>query len=164
MVPYVGYNAAMSHTLNGVPEPTMTSRLNTVGYEYMAAGENIAYGYADANAVFQAWINSAGHRANILNPSFTQLGAAVSYTAEAPLTHARDVGAPAADNPTGPGPVATQPPATPPTGFGGGPVLGGEIYAVGTDAGVPAMVTVYDAASGTVKFNFAPYGTQFAGG
>src|SRR5439155_9066452 len=80
MVPYVGLTAAMSHTLNGVPQPTMTSRLNTVGYDYLAAGENIAYGYADANAVFQAWINSPGHRANILNTSYTQLGVSVAYT------------------------------------------------------------------------------------
>src|SRR5438093_9839540 len=37
-------------------------------------GENIAAAYADADAVMQAWMNSPGHRSNILNPSFTHIG------------------------------------------------------------------------------------------
>jgi hypothetical protein len=172
MVPYVGTNAAMSHTLNGVAQPTMASRLNTVGYDYMTAGENIAYGYADANAVFQAWVNSPGHRANLLNPSFTQLGVSLAYTPDGVPYYAQEFGVPSANNPTGPGTTTTVPPSggtttsttQPAAGFGGGPTLAGNIYAVGTDVGVPGMVTVYDAASGTVKFNFAPYGTQFLGG
>lgn len=37
-------------------------------------GENIARGQADASAVMDAWMNSAGHRANILNCDFHTLG------------------------------------------------------------------------------------------
>ncbi|MEU6588033.1 CAP domain-containing protein [Streptomyces sp. NPDC046881] len=40
-------------------------------------GENIARGQADAAAVMQAWMNSPGHRANILNPDFKTLGVGV---------------------------------------------------------------------------------------
>jgi uncharacterized protein YkwD len=42
-------------------------------------GENIAYGQPDAAAVMTAWMNSAGHRANILNCSYTRLGVGVAY-------------------------------------------------------------------------------------
>jgi uncharacterized protein YkwD len=41
---------------------------------FMAWGENIAYGHQSGNAVFNGWMNSEGHRANILNPRYTQMG------------------------------------------------------------------------------------------
>ena len=44
------------------------------GITYRSAGENIAKGYASAQAVVDAWMNSPGHRANILNSSYTQIG------------------------------------------------------------------------------------------
>jgi uncharacterized protein YkwD len=37
-------------------------------------GENIAHGYPSGNSVFNAWMGSDGHRANILNPSYSQMG------------------------------------------------------------------------------------------
>ncbi|WP_420803464.1 CAP domain-containing protein [Streptomyces naphthomycinicus] len=42
-------------------------------------GENIARGQADAAAVMAAWMNSPGHRANILNPDFKTLGVGVHF-------------------------------------------------------------------------------------
>jgi uncharacterized YkwD family protein len=44
------------------------------GLKFSAAGENIAYGQPTAAAVMNAWMNSAGHRANILSPSYTYIG------------------------------------------------------------------------------------------
>jgi len=44
------------------------------GITYRTAGENIAKGYSSAKAVVNAWMNSEGHRANILNASYTQIG------------------------------------------------------------------------------------------
>ncbi len=41
------------------------------------AGENVAYGYPTGRKVVQAWMRSAGHRANILEPSFRILGMAM---------------------------------------------------------------------------------------
>ncbi len=38
------------------------------------AGENIAYGNVTADAMMTMWMNSPGHRANILNGSFTGIG------------------------------------------------------------------------------------------
>ncbi|CAM5599922.1 CAP domain-containing protein [Streptomyces narbonensis] len=43
------------------------------------AGENIARGQADAAAVMESWMNSDGHRANILNCDFTTLGVGVHF-------------------------------------------------------------------------------------
>lgn len=48
--------------------------MKTFGISYRAAGENIAMGYATPEAVVDGWMNSPGHRANILNASFTQIG------------------------------------------------------------------------------------------
>ena len=50
------------------------------GITYRTAGENIASGYSSARAVVNAWMNSEGHRANILNASYTQIG--VGYVAD----------------------------------------------------------------------------------
>ena len=42
-------------------------------------GENIARGQADARAVMDAWMNSPGHRANILNCEYKSLGVGVHF-------------------------------------------------------------------------------------
>jgi uncharacterized YkwD family protein len=44
------------------------------GVSYSAAGENIAMGQRSAEEVVQAWMDSEGHRANILNGTFTHIG------------------------------------------------------------------------------------------
>ncbi len=49
-----------------------------IGYEYISIGENIALGsFADDRALVDAWMNSPGHRANILHGTYTVLGVAV---------------------------------------------------------------------------------------
>ncbi|AGK98730.1 SafA/ExsA family spore coat assembly protein [Clostridium pasteurianum] len=61
-----------SHT-----SPTYGSPFNmmeTFGIKFSAAGENIAMGQRTPAEVVNAWMNSPGHRANILNPSYTQIG------------------------------------------------------------------------------------------
>ena len=54
--------------------------LTAFGVNYRAAGENIAMGYGTPQAVVDGWMNSPGHRANILNANFTQIG--VGYVAD----------------------------------------------------------------------------------
>ncbi|MCH5340513.1 MAG: hypothetical protein J1E01_03505 [Acetatifactor sp.] len=46
---------------------------------YTTAGENIAYGYSTAQSVAEGWWNSEGHKANILNASFSQAALACYY-------------------------------------------------------------------------------------
>lgn len=53
--------------------------LKEQGISYTAAGENIAYGQKTPAAVMNAWMNSSGHRANILSKSFDHIGIGVVY-------------------------------------------------------------------------------------
>lgn len=48
------------------------------GISFHAAGENIAMGQTSPSQVMNAWMNSAGHRANILSASYTKIGVGVS--------------------------------------------------------------------------------------
>ena len=48
--------------------------MKNFGISYRSAGENIAMGYSTPQAVVNAWMNSSGHRANILNSSYTHIG------------------------------------------------------------------------------------------
>ncbi|HEU4977670.1 MAG TPA: CAP domain-containing protein [Solirubrobacteraceae bacterium] len=60
---------------------TLASRLAAVGYDYGAAGEDIGYGTgtdATAAAMVAAWMASAEHRANILEPAFAEVGVGVA--------------------------------------------------------------------------------------
>ena len=54
--------------------------IKNFGITYRSAGENIAKGYATPQAVVNGWMNSSGHRANILNASYTHIG--VGYVAD----------------------------------------------------------------------------------
>ena len=57
--------------------------IKSFGISYKAAGENIAKGQKTPKAVVDGWMNSSGHRANILNPKFTHIG--VGYVADGNL-------------------------------------------------------------------------------
>lgn len=72
-----------SHT-----SPTYGSPFNMMrafGITYTAAGENIAAGQTSAASVMQSWMNSPGHRQNILSPQFTQIG--VGYASGGSYRH-----------------------------------------------------------------------------
>lgn len=56
-------------------------RAKLVGYEANTMAENIAAGYTTPEAVVEGWKNSSGHRANMLNASFTELGVGYFYLA-----------------------------------------------------------------------------------
>ncbi len=51
---------------------------NTFGYQYSYAGENLAKDFDTSAGVTSGWMNSPGHRANILNSNFTDIGIAVA--------------------------------------------------------------------------------------
>ena len=70
-------NRYFSHT-----SPTYGSPFQMIknfGLSYRSAGENIAKGYKTPQAVVNGWMNSSGHRANILNASYNRIG--VGYVA-----------------------------------------------------------------------------------
>ena len=70
-------NRYFSHTspVYGTPY----QMIKNFGISFKSAGENIAMGYSTPQAVVNAWMNSSGHRANILNTSYTKIG--VGYVA-----------------------------------------------------------------------------------
>ena len=53
---------------------SFTTALNEAGVSYRSAGENIAYGQTSAAQVMNSWMNSSGHRANILSKNYTKIG------------------------------------------------------------------------------------------
>lgn len=53
---------------------TFDQRITAAGYLFSAAGENIAAGQANVDAVMTAWATSPGHCANLMNPGFTEVG------------------------------------------------------------------------------------------
>ncbi|MDY7023660.1 MAG: CAP domain-containing protein [Cyanobacteriota bacterium] len=77
-------NAAQIHTENmafqdffshdGIDGSDVGDRVLDAGYSFSRAGENIAAGYTTAESVVQGWIDSPGHRANLLNPDYTEIG------------------------------------------------------------------------------------------
>ncbi|MGC4787834.1 CAP domain-containing protein [Micromonospora sp. DT178] len=66
----------MSHT--GSDGSNVGTRLDRVGYSWRTYGENVAWNQKTPAAVMDAWMNSPGHRANILNCAFTEIGVGVA--------------------------------------------------------------------------------------
>jgi uncharacterized protein YkwD len=62
----------MTHTGQG--GTNVGQRLLAVGYTPWTWAENVAYGYGSCAAVMSGWMDSPGHRANILNPQILEIG------------------------------------------------------------------------------------------
>ena len=71
-------NRYFSHTSPVYGSPFQM--IKNFGISFRSAGDNIARGYATPQAVVNGWMNSSGHRANILSSSFTKIG--VGYVAD----------------------------------------------------------------------------------
>jgi uncharacterized protein YkwD len=84
--------ATMTH--DGAGGVNAGTRMTNAGYVWRTWGENVAYGQADCAAVVAAWMASAGHRANILNPAFTHIGVAVAVGTNGYLYWTMDLAAP----------------------------------------------------------------------
>ena len=70
-------NGNFSHT--GVNGSTFDKRLSAAGASFTAAGENIAKGQKTAATVMSFWMNSEGHKKNILSTNYTKMGVGVAY-------------------------------------------------------------------------------------
>ncbi|MEG4149406.1 CAP domain-containing protein [Microcoleus sp. Pol12B5] len=85
-------NAAENHSKNmalqdfflhtGKDGSSFTSRITTTGYQFSAAAENIAAGSSTPEQVVSSWMNSSGHRANILNPNLKEIGIGYYFLAD----------------------------------------------------------------------------------
>ncbi len=52
--------------------------ISAAGYNYLSAGENLAVNFVEAEDVENAWMNSPGHKANILNQTFSEIGIGIA--------------------------------------------------------------------------------------
>ena len=57
---------------------SFSDRITEAGYPWNACGENIAFGYSTPQTVMNAWMNSPGHRKNILSPRYSHTGVGVA--------------------------------------------------------------------------------------
>jgi uncharacterized protein YkwD len=89
---------------------TAGDRISTCGYHY-SWGENIAEGFPDAASVVNAWLNSAGHKANIENPSFVATGLGAAQAANGAIYWVQDFGF-VADGGSPPPTTTSSPPQT----------------------------------------------------
>lgn len=93
--------AAAGHSQDQAAHDTMThtgtngsnagQRITAAGYTWRTWGENVAYGQRSAAQVVDAWMNSAGHRANMLNGAFTGIGIGVAAAADGTLYWTMDL-------------------------------------------------------------------------
>jgi uncharacterized protein YkwD len=67
----------MAHVLPGAELPTLVDRARRVGYAYGRIAENVALGYPTAAAVVEGWMESKGHRENILERDVVETGIGV---------------------------------------------------------------------------------------
>jgi uncharacterized protein YkwD len=72
----------MDHAISGAQYPTLQSRLEAVSYPYRNAAENVGWNSQSAQSAVTGWMNSPGHRANILDPALSEIGAAMVRSAK----------------------------------------------------------------------------------
>ncbi|KAG3239928.1 hypothetical protein PI124_g15158 [Phytophthora idaei] len=77
-------NKIMDHT--GSDGSLMLQRVTDAGYDWRGVAENVAAGQIDVTEVMDAWMNSEGHRHNILG-DYTMLGTAYAYTPDGLYNH-----------------------------------------------------------------------------
>jgi uncharacterized protein YkwD len=65
----------LAHVLPAAAYPRAEDRLAAADYPWQTFGENVAFGQSSAAAALDNWMHSQGHRKNILNSDFTELGA-----------------------------------------------------------------------------------------
>lgn len=73
---WMAANNTMSHT--GAGKSSVSQRVRAEGVTFNYVGENIANGYPNPTAVFKGWMGSSGHRANIYNRNYTNIGLGVA--------------------------------------------------------------------------------------
>ena len=81
-----------SHTTTEGVE--FATRITDAGYRWSRAGENIAKGQRTPAEVMSSWMNSAGHKANILNCNFKNIGVGVAADAQGALVWTQDFASP----------------------------------------------------------------------
>jgi hypothetical protein len=154
---------------------TWDQRIRDCGYS-SGAGENIAYGYRTPQAVFEGWLDSAGHRRNIENPSYKVIGVGAAVNGDGTPYWAQVFGLrveigdgvqvpvppPPPPPPPPPSPTPTPPASTPPAG----PLVRDDLVTVpedtsariaplSNDSGIAGLVAVGQPQHGSVTLGDA---------
>ena len=88
----MAYFQKMAHVLPNATLPTLGDRAHYVGYSYGRLAENVALGYPNAETVVEGWMNSHGHRQNILDGGVVETGIAVAKSATGGLYYCQVFG------------------------------------------------------------------------
>jgi uncharacterized protein YkwD len=84
----------LDHVLADAQYPRPEDRLAAAGYPWQAYAENLAFGYSDARTAVEGWMNSPGHRANIVGTAYTEIGAGHAFDASGRPYYAEVFGRP----------------------------------------------------------------------
>jgi uncharacterized protein YkwD len=82
----------MAHTIPDASLPTLGARAKYVGYSYGRISENVALGYPNAETVVEGWMNSSGHRRNILDRDVVETGIGIARSSAGALYYCQVFG------------------------------------------------------------------------
>jgi uncharacterized protein YkwD len=90
----IAETGVLDHVILSGPYPTPRVRAEVAGYAWNALGENLALGFKDAPSAVAAWMQSPGHRANILAGGYSETGVVLEPDARGRLIFVQTFGAP----------------------------------------------------------------------
>lgn len=82
----------MAHVLPDADLPDLADRARYVAYPFRELAENVALGYPNAETVVTGWMNSKGHRANILNHNVVETGIGIARSSAGGLYYCQVFG------------------------------------------------------------------------
>src|SRR2546423_15055972 len=88
----MAYHQKMAHVLPNATLPTLGDRAQYVRYTFGRIAENVALGYPNAETVVEGWMNSRGHRQNILDAGVVETGIPVARSATGGIYFCRAFG------------------------------------------------------------------------
>jgi uncharacterized protein YkwD len=84
----------MAHVIPDASLPTLGDRARYVGYVYGRLAENVALGYPSAETVVEGWMNSSGHRRNILDGEVVETGIGIARSSAGGVYYCQVFGRP----------------------------------------------------------------------
>jgi uncharacterized protein YkwD len=90
----IAETGVLDHVILSGQYPTPRVRAEAAGYAWNALGENLAMGFTDASSAVAAWMQSPGHRANILANGYSETGVVLVPDARGRLIFVQTFGAP----------------------------------------------------------------------
>lgn len=90
----IASTGVLEHVILSGPYPTLQTRAEAAGYNWNVLGENLALGFTDASSAVAAWMQSPGHRANILADSYSETGVVLKIDARGRVIFVQTFGSP----------------------------------------------------------------------